>query len=58
MAESPEAIALELLFRVAQAEGKTSGNVFSPGFGADKKWLLDTYAECLIAISAPYKRLE
>lgn len=44
---TPEAVALALLQAVIRIEGKK----LTKGFGesADRKWLLDTYAECLTA---------
>jgi hypothetical protein len=49
---SPEYVALQLLHIVAGIENKTlnrNGDV-------DRKWLLDTYAECLNAVRAPTGR--
>lgn len=43
--DSPEAVALALLHEVSRAEGKH----FSNKIGDDRKWLLDTYVECLKA---------
>ena len=43
--DSVEAVALALLDRVAVVEGKE----FRQG-GADKQWILETYAECLKAV--------
>ncbi len=42
--DSAEIVALALLRQVAQLEGKTTGAI-----EPDRKWLLDTYAECLAA---------
>lgn len=58
---SAEEVAFKLMFNVAVAEGKqftraadiqyiSSGNV-------DRKWILDTYAECLRAVTHPHVRL-
>ena len=58
--ESPEGIAFKLLQTIASNEKKTL--VPSPGTGgsatADKKWLLDTYAECLLTVKNPSGRQE
>lgn len=49
---SPENIAYKLLELIAQTE-KTP-----PVTARDRKWILDTYAECLQAVRAPHFRLE
>lgn len=46
---SPEMIAYRLLEHIANAEKKYLNN-------ADRKWLLDTYAECLEAVRDPQLR--
>lgn len=53
--DSPEAIAYLLLMSIASNERK---GVNSNGLigGGDKKWLLDTYAECLLAVKCPQDR--
>ena len=43
--DSEEAVALALLQMVAQAEGKLDDD--GELTGADREWVLDTYAECL-----------
>ena len=43
--DSPEAVALSLLHEVSKIEEK----YFSSKIGDDRKWLLDTYVECLRA---------
>jgi hypothetical protein len=50
---SPEQIAYKLLQTIASNEKKTLRG--SPNATADRKWLLDTYVECLAAVSG--KRL-
>lgn len=45
--KSQAEIAYTLLLRVAEVEGKFTGSYFNEG--ADRKYLLDTYAECLNA---------
>lgn len=51
--DSPEAVALELYEQVIKCEGKAFGppnTSWNPGYSAaDRKWILDTYAECLEA---------
>jgi hypothetical protein len=53
--ETPEAAALRLLDIVAFVEGKripgTQGS-----HDADRKWVLDTYTECLRAVTDPHGR--
>jgi hypothetical protein len=49
---SPEYVALQLLRIVAAIENK----VFNSSSGVDRKWVLDTYAECLNAIQNPQGR--
>lgn len=53
---TPEAVALALTNAVARLEGK----IFVKGApaSADRKWLLDTYAECLAAVKNPGGRLD
>lgn len=49
---SPEQVAYRLLERVAGLERKSihgSSDLSSGWTAADRKWLLDTYAECLTA---------
>jgi hypothetical protein len=45
---TPEAVALSLLHLVARIEGKSLDKAVD-GQAADRKWLLDTYADCLRA---------
>lgn len=53
MAESKDAVALELLDRIAMAEGKVDKsdwlNAERSRNAASKDWILDTYIECLKA---------
>lgn len=44
--KSQAEVAYTLLIAVADIEGKWSGNCFQ---NTDRKWLLDTYLECLRA---------
>jgi len=55
-ADSPETIAYWLLTHVAKAEGKALGSNIK-GVDTDRKWILDTYAECIQAVRTPDKRL-
>ena len=49
---SPEEVAYKLLYLVAWGENRDL-----EGWGkADRKWLLDTYAECLLAVRNPAAR--
>ena len=51
---SPEKVALDLLQKVMSVEGKALTTDF--GEVPDRKWLLDTYAECLLAVTVPEGR--
>ena len=54
-----EAVAYKLMRDIALLEGKSLEERTSDAVGtADRKWVLDTYAECLKAIWAPDQRLE
>jgi hypothetical protein len=44
---SPEEVAFRLMRIIGTSEGK---NTSVPSGNADRKWLLDTYAECLQAV--------
>jgi hypothetical protein len=51
--QTPEEIALKLLYVVSWGE-----NIDLEAWGkADRKWILDTYAECLLAVRDPAARL-
>lgn len=51
--QSPEDIALKLLYVVSWGE-----NIDLEAWGkADRKWILDTYAECLLTVRDPAARL-
>jgi hypothetical protein len=54
---SPEHVAYRLMADIAKIEDKalyrTSEN---EGHRADRKWILDTYAECLSAVQQPWNR--
>lgn len=50
---SREEIAFKLLYAVAWGE-----NIDLEGWAkADRKWILDTYAECLLAVKEPEARM-
>ena len=53
---SPEFVAVILLRTVASNEGKSLFGHGGDGASADRKWLLDTYAECLQAVRRPQDR--
>ena len=54
---SPEQVAYKLLHDIGRAEGRrfTQG-VAGNSANTDRKWLLDTYAECLRAVRDPFGR--
>jgi hypothetical protein len=49
---TPEYVAFRLLERIAMVENRG----FNAG-GADRDWILDTYAECLLAVQNPSERI-
>ncbi len=54
---SPEEVAYKLLTHVAAAEGHYLLKGPAKGTSTpDRKWLLDTYAECLMAVINPEGR--
>lgn len=55
IAGSQEAVALRLFYEVARAEGKDTAK--TGGERADRRWVLDAYAECLLAVKSPAGRL-
>lgn len=55
---SPEQVAFKLMNEIASVEKKSMHASPSNGWTtADRKWILDTYAECLKAVQAPGGRL-
>ena len=57
-AYSPEKVALELVQMLSHIERKSLHSGPPSGWeGADRKWLLDTYSECILAIRDPVERL-
>src|SRR3984893_2762228 len=54
---SPQQIAYKLLLLIAAKEGKLLDEPSGGGHAtADRKWLLDTYAECLRTVQNPSSR--
>ena len=56
---SPEQVAYRLMEAIAKVESKTlyvPSERSSGVMAADRKWILDTYAECMKAIRDPYGR--
>jgi hypothetical protein len=53
---SQETVALTLLQLIVCAEGKRFDAFCGAGALVDKKWILDTYAECLLAARNPIER--
>ena len=53
---SPEHVAFELLRVMASTEDKQLGNWRSNGARPDRKWVLDTYSECLEAVKGNRKQ--
>lgn len=53
---TPEAIAMELLEKVAAVESKNF-HTADRAKAADRKWILDTYAECIFTVKAPNARI-
>jgi hypothetical protein len=54
---SPEEVALKLLRMVAAMEGKQLVNTPTTKVNTDRKWILDTYAECLRTVRKPENRI-
>lgn len=54
---SPEEVAYKLLHIVAEAEGMTLHGTTARKANADRRWILDTYADCLLAVQHPAGRL-
>jgi hypothetical protein len=53
---SPEQVAYKLLETIASNEGKTLRGSSVGKASAERKWLLDTYAECLQTVRLPGQR--
>lgn len=54
---SPEFVAYRLLQNIAFVEKKLIAGVSGASSTADRKWILDTYAECLNTVHNPAYRL-
>jgi hypothetical protein len=54
---TPEYIAYRLFQHVACVERKSIDGTGATAGLADRKWILDTYSECLMAVLAPDARL-
>ena len=50
---SPEGIAYKLLVTIASNEKKMLVSTGATPATANRKWLLDTYAECILAVRNP-----
>ena len=53
---SPEEVAYKLLKTIASNEGKTLAPSVSHKATAERAWLLDAYAECILAVRNPLGR--
>jgi hypothetical protein len=51
MADTPEAVALGLMDRIAMAEGKEFDG--GPASSVDREWILRTYGQCRMIVSQP-----
>jgi hypothetical protein len=47
---SPEEVALKLFHEIVSVEARTLGA------NLNRKWILDTYSECLMAVRSPASR--
>ena len=54
---SPEAVAFRLFEIIAASEGKALSHSMAGNANAERKWVLDTYAECLRAVTNPVSRI-
>jgi hypothetical protein len=55
---SPEQVAYRLMHEIAAIEAKSFSRTPGPGYqSADRKWILETYAECLNAVRVPHARV-
>jgi hypothetical protein len=56
---SPEQVAFKLMEIIANHEDKVlRGSTSGPTKKADRKWILDTYAECLATVRNPGTHLK
>jgi hypothetical protein len=49
---SPEGVAFKLLYEIAEAEGMQMRHA-DGSKKPDRQWILDIYAECIMAVKAP-----
>jgi hypothetical protein len=54
---SPEQVALKLFYEVARSEKKDTGRTTGDD-KPDRKWILDTFAECMNAVRVPQGRID
>jgi hypothetical protein len=55
---SPEHVAYQLMRTLALVEDKLfNSSEANPQKVASRKWILDTYAECLMTVKSPHARL-
>lgn len=50
---SPEEVAFKLMLAIGRAESKA---ILSPSPTADREWILNTYADCLVTVKNPFNR--
>jgi len=53
---SPEHVAYKLMEKIADVEGRHLRHSDRPDKIANRKWILDTYAECIRTVRAPSGR--
>ncbi len=54
---SPEEVAFKLMKAIAAGESKSLISSMAGPASADRKWILDTYAECLNVVRDPRGRI-
>jgi hypothetical protein len=50
---TPDGVALKLLYAVAHAEGKSLWSGSTAPDKPDRKWIFDTFSECLRTVRQP-----
>lgn len=55
---SPEQVAFNLMRVIAHSEGLALAHSMGGTKLPDRNWLLDTYAECLLTVRDPYRRVD
>ena len=53
---SPEQVAFKLMEKIADVEQRPLYKHDDTKNAADRKWILDTYAECIVAVKSPSSR--